>query len=357
MDDFIIKWYMEKGPRWCAEQLGISYESAKQKAHSMGLSFRKAKEGRVRAHLELHLLVDGWKKCAKDMGLAEGTIRNWAKKLGVPVPPDDRGLDPYPLTCEQKQTILSGYPKESTNRLAQSMGLTNDIVVSFLQREGKYIGLDRRADLCYNRDFFSWSNDLAYVFGYMCADGSVGQYARIDNDRKPRTMPRSSIASKDKQILDDIRERMGLKAKVCSYCLDGETYHHLTTGCDRVFRLWNKLGVKQRKSFVGIGVPFVPKKYMRHFIRGFFDGDGSFSGGYAVSFGCTDKQFLEWMLDSIMCVIGGKRPVISNLPNNKTPYFCFAIYAKRALKLRDWMAPAKKDLRLQRKWKDHSVAA
>jgi hypothetical protein len=117
------------------------------------------------------------------------------------------------------------------------------------------------------------------------------------------------------------------------------------------------MGVKQRKSFVGIGVPFVPKKYMRHFVRGFFDGDGSFSKGYAVEFGCTDKKFLEWILDSIMKVIGGNRPSMGELPENKTPYFYFHVYAKRALRLRAWMAPKEKDLRLWRKWKECPMAA
>ena len=74
MKEFLQKWYCEKGPRWCAEQLGKSYENVKQSAHTLGLSYRTARMERIRSHLSDRLLADGWKKVSADLGLSDGTV-------------------------------------------------------------------------------------------------------------------------------------------------------------------------------------------------------------------------------------------------------------------------------------------
>ena len=85
-------------------------------------------------------------------------------------------------------------------------------------------------------------------------------------------------------------------------------------------------------------------------MRGFFDGDGSKSrDGYSVKFGCTDKLFVEWLRSVVVGIVGGNTPKIS-VADNKTKFFSFVVYAGRAKKLLEWMAPDKSDLRLERKW-------
>ena len=350
--EFLAKWYEEKGPKWCAEVTGLSYESVKQSAHMMGLRWDKAKRYRIGSFLRDNLKDKGWAESARELGLAEGTVRRWAKKLGIEGLPDGRGSKPKVLTKEQQEMIRSEYPAKSCQAVASDVGLSRDVVEMFLRDEGLYIGMDRYADLAVNKSFFEWSEDLAYVLGYMFADGSVGRYLRHELGRSDRVVPNSSITSKDRQILDDIRDRMGLKADVCSYKKNGENYHHLTTSCRWVYNQWRELGVRPRKSYEGMGVPNIPSRLVSHFVRGFFDGDGSRSGdGYSIKFGCTDVNFILWIRGVLMGVVGGREPEIS-VVKNKTIFFSFAFYADRARKIYEWMMPSKEGLRLKRKWMD-----
>jgi transposase len=352
MKEFLQRWYEEKGIGWCAKQLGKSYGSVTQTAHTMGLSYRKAKQERIRIHLSERLLVDGWKKVETDLGLSEGKAYLWAKKLGIDGPPDGRGAKPTELSDDQRKAILEQYPLKSTNVLAGLTGLTNDIVIGFLQRNGRYVGFDRRVDTVIDKSRFEWSNDLAYVLGYMYADGSVGEYPKSDCDgRTDRRLTYSSISSKDEHILWDIRARMGWKAKPCSFVRDtGERYWQIATSCRWVFDKWAKLGLKPRKSFDGMEIPNVPVEYIRHFVRGFFDGDGSKrKDGYVVKFGCTDELFMLWLRNIVIEVVGGKVFKMT-VEQNATTFYSFVVCADRAKVLLDWMMPGVSDLRLHRKW-------
>jgi hypothetical protein len=66
-----------------------------------------------------------------------------------------------------------------------------------------------------------------------------------------------------------------------------------------------KLGLHPRKTHT-IGKPNIDEKYYRHFIRGFFDGDGcihtSHSGGYpstSYSIACASELLKEWILGEL----------------------------------------------------------
>lgn len=358
MREFLKQWYCEKGPSWCAVQLREPYENVKQIAHVMGLNYRLARQERIRKYLSENLIANGWKQATLDLGLSDGKVRQWAKNFGIAEPPDDRGSKPTELSEDQRKVILEMYPHDSSNIIAASMGLTNDIVIGFLQRSGKYVGAERRSDKAVDKSRFEWSNDFAYVLGYMYADGSVGEYPRSDSDgRRKRKLTTSSITSKDEHILWDIRERMGWKAKPFSFIkrksknsTELGKYWHIATSCRWVFNRLVKCGLKPRKSFDGMEIPNVPEKYLRHFVRGFFDGDGSRhrDSGY-ISFGCTDERFMVWLRDVVVGVVGGQIPKMS-IADNATAFYSFVVCSDRADKLSDWMSPGDRDLRLHRKW-------
>ncbi len=347
---FIRQWYEKRGPQWCAERTGLSYGSVKQLAHSMGLRWDKARRGRIESHLRNYLKEDGWHKVAADLGIAEGTARRWAKKFDIEGPPDGRGAKRTKLSEEQVGLIVGNYPERSCVEIGDILGLSRDIVERVLRDAGLYLGFGRRADRCTNKAFFSeWSENLAYVLGYMCADGSVGEYTHIDTDgRRARKVCQSSITSKDRQILEDIRTAMGLMARVCSYEKDGETYHHLTTGCRWVYEQWRKLGIQPRKTYEGLPEPLLSEDFLPAFVRGFFDGDGCWSKG-AISFCCMDASFLQWLLERLLAVAGGDIPRIAQCRDN-TLCLKWSIGGARAARIREWMKPTGKGLRLKRKW-------
>ena len=144
MKEFLREWYQAKGPRWCANQLGKSYDAIREMAHRERLSFAGTKRDRIRRHLEDRLLKDGWKQTSLDLGLSEGTTRRWAKKFGIEEPLDARGARPKEISEDHQRRILTDYPRHSTNVIARGCGLSNDVVIGFLKRRCLYVGYGRR---------------------------------------------------------------------------------------------------------------------------------------------------------------------------------------------------------------------
>ena len=268
-----------------------------------------------------------------------------------------RGKVPTELSVAQRDAVLTQYPGKSCVTIGKEVGLSRDVVGGFLKRRGLYLGFKRRAFISVNQRFFDgWSEDMAYVLGFMYADGSVGEYQKKDSDgRRKRTLPYSSITSKDVQILEDIAEKMGLKTSPCPFERDGKTYFLLTTSCRWVFEKWLELGVIPRKTYEGMRIPDVPESELSHFVRGFFDGDGSRSvDGYSVSFGCADLNFLDWLADRILEVVFGRKPTLSK--DKARDFWRLPFYADRARKLYEWMKPTENGLRLERKWQPVEIA-
>lgn len=148
-----------------------------------------------------------------------------------------------------------------------------------------------------NLDFFKkWTNEMAYVLGFLYADGNVG-----DSAKSSRTNY-FSFSSKDKEIIEQIRLVMGSnhpidrrEPRLVKFS-DGRLAHagevfRLRIGSRRMFVDLLALGLIPRKSKV-IDFPDVPKKYLGDFVRGYFDGDGCvhLRTGYDIIGGISIKQ-------------------------------------------------------------------
>ena len=113
-----------------------------------------------------------------------------------------------------------------------------------------------------NDKFFTkWSIDLAYCLGFIASDGHVW---------KKRPYITIGIHIKDIAILEYIRDKISTESKIrvskdkCQICIFSKKIHKKLT----------KLGIDYNKTF-NLKLPHMPNKYISHFIRGFFDGDGS----------------------------------------------------------------------------------
>ena len=116
--------------------------------------------------------------------------------------------------------------------------------------------------------FNKWSSDMAYVLGFWYADGSVefspamrGKYIRV--------------TCTDKEIVESIKFAMRSDHTIVT-TRKGKRYkdvHLLRIGSAALFDQLVRLGVVERKSTV-ITIPEVPRQFLMHFVRGYFDGDG-----------------------------------------------------------------------------------
>ena len=123
----------------------------------------------------------------------------------------------------------------------------------------------------FNKEFFNeWSPEMAYVLGFLFADGYVF--------KNPRGSCFFCFCSTDMKIIKKIRDvlqsnhRIGLKLRNKHNPRWKDSYV-LQIGSKEVFKKLGVFGVIPNKSLV-IRFPKVPQEFLGDFVRGYFDGDG-----------------------------------------------------------------------------------
>lgn len=121
-----------------------------------------------------------------------------------------------------------------------------------------------------NEEFFDkWSSQMAYVLGLLYADGSLedasylrGKYIRL--------------TSTDKELIFRVRRWLDSEHTIIYLkpdSLHGKQRYFLRIGSHKLYNSLTKLGLYPNK-FLTIKFPNIPSKYLKDFIRGYFDGDG-----------------------------------------------------------------------------------
>ena len=169
----------------------------------------------------------------------------------------------------------------------------------------------RRYDL--NEKFFdSWSSTMAYVLGFWFADG----YMRTEKSY------RIQFSSCDHDILEAIKLAMSSTHPIRKSKKDNTW--ELILFSKHLFKALQKRGGLRRKSRV-VTFPKIPPRYLRDFIRGYFDGDGSvFQVRYIATktqrmttelrsnFTSGSRVFLEELMNVLQRSIGLKKKVLGS---------------------------------------------
>jgi intein/homing endonuclease len=120
-----------------------------------------------------------------------------------------------------------------------------------------------------DRDFFKrWSSQMAYVLGFFAADGNM-----VKNSRGGHYI---SFYSSDKDLLLEIKKLMNSGHKFSKRKF--ENVYRFQIGSTEMFDDLSSLGFTGNKS-QRMQFPQIPKKFIRDFIRGYFDGDGNVWAG------------------------------------------------------------------------------
>ncbi len=167
----------------------------------------------------------------------------------------------YELYYEQKLSLqkigkLYGKPREDIHRRMRIYG--------FKSRTKSDAWKHRGTEGVYkiNENFFyNWSNKMAYVLGIILTDGNVA----TSNGCISISMKEGDHLKKIKKMLNSEHPVKYDKAK--DIYIFGFTRKKIS---DKLF----ELGITSKKS-MKVEFPDVPDKYLSHFIRGVFDGDGS----------------------------------------------------------------------------------
>jgi hypothetical protein len=158
----------------------------------------------------------------------------------------------------------------------------------------------------YNERFFSeWSNKMAYVLGVICTDGNLSPSRYKDPLKKSNSSgSRVAVFQKEPELLEKILSLMECNAKLLYHKkavyksgIAGEGFLFIINN-EKIYDDLIGLGITPRKSLT-LKFPEMPEPYVRHFIRGCWDGDGSFhyeNGKFTASFVSGSLKFIEGML-------------------------------------------------------------
>lgn len=162
-----------------------------------------------------------------------------------------------------------------------------------------------------NPYFFSqWTRESAYVLGLIASDGCV-------NSRPDRYSV--EISSKDEMLLENVNKLMNFTKPVEK----SRTTYRIRIDNPIIYKDILDKGITPKKSKT-IQFPAVPVEFQNHFIRGFFDGDGSIfklnekRGRVVAKFTCWSPPFLE-KLQEILSQACNVRP--KKIHDNSIVYY------------------------------------
>lgn len=159
-----------------------------------------------------------------------------------------------------------------------------------------------------NKDFFKkWSREMAYVLGFLYADGNI-----IFTKRATWFW---SLQINDKDILEEIKKTINSEhviSKKKRYNNKKQSYR-LQIGSKEMCEDLLRLGLIERKSKT-ILLPKISKKYFPDFLRGYFDGDGG------VWVGFKNKQKIHKTYIISTAFTSGSKEFLVDLRKNLVEY-------------------------------------
>ena len=141
-----------------------------------------------------------------------------------------------------------------------------------------------------------WSPNFAYAVGLMVTDGC------LYNDER-----HMSLTTKDIQQAKNFKKCLGINVKIglkSNGSSKEKIYHHVQFGDVKFYDFLLSIGLTKAKSKT-IGIIKIPEQYFFDYLRGSFDGDGSFysywdprwrsSHMFYVEFISASKKHIDWL--------------------------------------------------------------
>ena len=218
------------------------------------------------------------RKMGEYYGVDKSTILNFSKKIGY-----KREAEKL-LSDEDIEFIVDNYENYTSNELAEMFNCSKSRITQIWRNNG----LKGKQPLLYhaNFDYFNKidSKDKAYFLGFISADGNVWKRDRKNSQGQLRI----SIHSKDVDVLHKFKKYINSNHKITEFSFvhkDTGTITEtssLTIVSDKIFNDLSKYNITPNKTWKFHPIN-IPDNFISHFIRGYFDGDGSItksSAGY-----------------------------------------------------------------------------
>ena len=215
------------------------------------------------------------RKMAKLYGCDKGIILKFAKEIGYKN--EQTGM----LSISQKEEIISQYNNKTSSELAEEYGVSRGQITK-IWYDNNLIGKDRHT---YPFDYGYFenidANDKAYFLGLLASDGNV--FNR--NKEGTQAIIKLSLQKEDRNILEIFKVYLGSKQPL--YITERKSsymnyMYTLELVSNKMAEDLKKYNIIPYKTY-NYEMILLEDKYMSHYFRGYFDGDGSIS--------CTNNMF------------------------------------------------------------------
>lgn len=163
----------------------------------------------------------------------------------------------------------------SSTKIAEKIGISSTSVKNILNKNNIEMRSNSQAKRKYDLDETYFDNiddqNKAYILGILYADGC---------NHTPRHLIKLTLKDDDWEILEDIRQVMGLEREIKFATMEHSGWRgiqHVASLLIQNEHMSNRLvelGCVKNKSLILEFPDWIPDNLMPHFLRGYFDGDG-----------------------------------------------------------------------------------
>lgn len=243
------------------------------------------------------------------------------------------------LTSHDKKIIVEYYYKNKKTNfddISLKLNISRRGISRVLKEENINTRLKNRYTL--NENYFNNidTEAKAYILGFIYADGFVGD-EHFNN---------IVISINDIDILEVISGEFEYTGKIRKTKKGGFTNskcgYSLNFSSKIMANDLRKIGLYPNKSLTICKLPNIDKKLMRHFIRGYFDGDGSILISHNSSYYRTKCEIIKYIYPTYNFMILGTEKFLEEIREIST-FKCAKIYDTKTTQIKCLKICAKKE--------------
>jgi hypothetical protein len=325
--EYLKNQYGKQPAKEIAKTLGRPLRGLYSKAEALGLDGKRghwASTGKVGAwtvdeeqFLRENYLTLGAKACAERLGRTVAAVHGKIRKTGGGRPSIGPKVE---WSTEELDFLRENYQALSWGELSEQLGRTEQAI----QVRASMLGMQRYVDPA---PFFeTWTEQSAYAIGFFAADGWV-------NKRGPESI-RIGFAQKEPDVLFSISRAIGVGQV---YVKQNGMHQYYVQSVRAYERLCDIFGHDVCKKSRTLRWPDIPEEYVRHFLRGAVDGDGSWfkrtDGLWQFSYATSSQRFIDAFVENVESRTG----IHMNAKLNKIDVWHARCAGIGAVCLSDWL--------------------